>query len=89
MHVTNVPKINEILSACGLIRKDWSAHKRVTRRKQTTARQRQLMQQLLAPPHPGTQEADDSRMQVQNIVNTIVPKQEAPGRPNQAGTWPP
>jgi hypothetical protein len=26
--------------------------------------------------HPGTQEADDSRMQVQNIVNAVVPKQE-------------
>ena len=26
--------------------------------------------------HPGTQEADDSRMQVQNIVKVVVPKQE-------------
>jgi hypothetical protein len=26
--------------------------------------------------HPGTREADDSRMQVQNIIKAVVPKQE-------------
>ena len=35
----------------------------------------QLYMKLLAS-HPDAQEADFSRMQVQNIVNAIVPKQE-------------
>ena len=35
----------------------------------------QLYKKLLAP-HPNTQKADYSRMQVQNIVSAVVPKQE-------------
>ena len=35
----------------------------------------QLYKKLLAS-HPNAQEADYSRMQVQNIVNAVVPKQE-------------
>ena len=35
----------------------------------------QLYKQLMAS-HPSTQEAGYSRTQVQNIVNTVVPKQE-------------
>jgi hypothetical protein len=35
----------------------------------------QLYKKLIAS-HPGTQEAGYARMQVQNIVNAVVPKQE-------------
>ena len=35
----------------------------------------QLYMKVLAS-HPGAKEADYSRTQVQNIVNTVVPKQE-------------
>ena len=35
----------------------------------------QLYTKVMAS-HPDTQEADYSRMQVQNIVNAVVPKQE-------------
>ena len=35
----------------------------------------QLYMKVMAS-HPGTQEADYSRMQVRNIVNTVIPKQE-------------
>ena len=35
----------------------------------------QLYTKVMAS-HPGAQEADYSRMQIQNIVNTVVPKQE-------------
>jgi len=35
----------------------------------------QLYTKVMAS-HPGAQEADYSRMQIQNIVNAVVPKQE-------------